>query len=161
MGRGAKQAQFKMRLTPLTLKQANDVIAKWHRHNLPVRGHRFSIGLMLDSEIIGCAVVGRPTARGFDQYTVAEVTRLCVDEEHAPKGACSKLYGASWRAWKAMGGLKIVTYTLQSESGASLSGAGWRRDKELDSRDQREWMTRPNRKAQAVVGLPKIRWCCP
>lgn len=55
----------------------------------------------------------------------AEVLRVCVAED-APKGACSQLYGACWRAWKAMGGKRLVTYTLETEDGASLRGAGWK-----------------------------------
>ena len=36
------------------------------------------------------------------------------------------LYGACWRAAKAMGYTKLITYTLESESGDSLRGAGWK-----------------------------------
>lgn len=39
--------------------------------------------------------------------------------------ACSILYGAAWRAVRALGYRRLVTYTLPSESGASLRAAGW------------------------------------
>lgn len=39
---------------------------------------------------------------------------------------CSMLYGAAWRATKAMGYRKLITYTLPEEGGASLRAAGWR-----------------------------------
>ena len=42
-----------------------------------------------------------------------------------PKNACSILYAAAARAARAMGYHKIVTYTLGTESGASLRAAGW------------------------------------
>lgn len=43
-----------------------------------------------------------------------------------PSGAASQLYAAAWRAWRGLGGLRLVTYTLPDEGGASLRGAGWR-----------------------------------
>ena len=38
---------------------------------------------------------------------------------------CSALYGACRRAAWALGYRRLVTYTLPSESGSSLRGAGW------------------------------------
>lgn len=32
----------RLRLVPLTLKEANELVAKLHRHHRPVVGHRFS-----------------------------------------------------------------------------------------------------------------------
>lgn len=56
-----------------------------------------------------------------DGYTL-EVTRLCTD---GTKNACSFLYAAVWRAARAMGYRKAITYILESESGVSLRAAGW------------------------------------
>ncbi len=36
------------------------------------------------------------------------------------------LYGACWRAARALGWRKLITYTLEEEGGASLRGAGWK-----------------------------------
>ncbi|CAL9417102.1 XF1762 family protein [Streptomyces sp. enrichment culture] len=36
------------------------------------------------------------------------------------------LYSAAWRAAKALGYRRLITYTQDGESGASLRGAGWR-----------------------------------
>ena len=80
---------------------------------------------MNDGErVVGVAVVGRPTSRVLarDTYT-AEVTRCCTD---GARNACSMLYAASWRAWRAMGGRRLITYTLATEPGTSLRAAGWR-----------------------------------
>jgi hypothetical protein len=52
------------------------------------------------------------------------VTRLCVIEGH--RNAASKLWAAAWRAAKSLGYTRMVSYTLQTESGASLRAAGWR-----------------------------------
>src|SRR5260370_42418406 len=114
-----------MILRPLKLDEANEFVRSFHRHNKPVTGCRFCIGLEHDQELVGVAIVGRPRSRSNDILGVAEVLRVCV-RDNSPKGACSKLYAACWRAWRAMGGDRLVTYTLISESGASLRGAGWK-----------------------------------
>jgi hypothetical protein len=88
---------------------------------------------------------------------VAEVVRCCV-RDGSPKGTCSFLYAACWRAWRAMGGNRLITYTLQSESGASLRGAGWRVVAQLAPSDPKQWQSRPGREWQPVVGQAKIRW---
>jgi hypothetical protein len=73
--------------------------------------------------IAGVAVVGRPVARELQDGYTAEVTRVCTD---GTRNACSMLYAAAWRACRALGYRRLVTYTLPSEGGASLRGAGWR-----------------------------------
>ena len=114
---------MKMRVIPLTLKEANDFIARHHRHHKPVVGHRFSLGAcVVDGSVIGVAVVGRPVSRMLPFYSVAEVTRLATD---GSSNACSFLYGACARVAKEMGFQRIQTYILESEPGTSLKAAGW------------------------------------
>jgi hypothetical protein len=50
------------------------------------------------------------------------------------RNANSLLYGAAWRAAKALGYRRLITYTQDGESGASLRGAGWRVVAELEPR---------------------------
>ena len=71
----------------------------------------------------GAAIIGRPVARHLDDGWTAEVVRLVTD---STPHVASMLYAASWRATRAMGYRKLITYTLASEPGASLRGAGWR-----------------------------------
>ncbi len=52
----------------------------------------------------------------------------------------------------------LVTYTLQTESGASLRGAGWKVVAELAPNKPSMWQTRPGREWQPVVGQAKLRW---
>lgn len=66
---------------------------------------------------------GRPVARVLQDGWTAEVTRLCTLGD---KNACSMLYAASWRAARALGYRRLITYTLKSEGGASLRASGWR-----------------------------------
>lgn len=144
-----------MNLRPITLRQANDFVTKYHRHNKAVVGARFCIGLEHDGELCGVAIVGRPVARRLDNGLNAEINRLCVNSA-APPHACSKLYRACGRAWSAMGGRRIITYTLKSESGASLRGAGFKLTGEVFAQ---QWSvpSRP-RESQPVYAQDKFRW---
>lgn len=113
-----------LRVIPVELAEANLVIGLWHRHHQPCVGHRFSLGCIDDAGVLhGVCVVGRPVARlAGAPRDVCEVTRLATDGTY---NACSVLYGAAARAAKAMGYLRIQTYTLPDEGGASLRASGW------------------------------------
>ena len=111
-----------LNLIPVSLSEANAFVAKYHRTHKPVTGHKFSIGCMKDGRLVGVAIVGRPVSRHLDNGLTLEVNRLCTD---GTKNACSFLYGAAWRAARALGYRKIITYILDTESGASLRAAGW------------------------------------
>ena len=140
-------------LVPLTLAQANRMVATHHRHHKPVQGHRFSIGVADGPVLVGAAIVGRPVARAFQDGFTAEVTRLVTDgTPHAP----SKLYAACWRAWRAMGGHRLITYVLASESGASVKAAGWR--EVYTTRDRPEGWNTPSRPRQSGPQEPKTLW---
>ena len=108
---------------PLTLEEANAFVDVHHRHHDPVVGHKFSIGAVSGSEVVGVAIVGRPVARGHQDGMTLEVLRLCTD---GTRNACSFLYGAAAKATFALGYQRIGTYILASESGTSLAAAGWR-----------------------------------
>ncbi|MDL2232156.1 hypothetical protein LJC63_01065 [Ruminococcaceae bacterium OttesenSCG-928-L11] len=113
-------------LCPITFKAAKMFVDEHHRHNSPPQGHKFSIGLMENGSLIGVVIVGNPVARKqCDGYT-AEITRCCVLGSH--RNANSKLYGAALRAARAMGYRRVLTYTLPSESGASLRAVGFIHD---------------------------------
>lgn len=114
-----------LRVMPLTLAQANDLVAKWHRHHKPARGHRFSIGAVKDGRLVGAAIVGRPVARNTPAYEVAEVVRLVTD---GTRNVPSALYGAAARTAQGMGFWKIQTFILEEEPGTSLKAAGWEFD---------------------------------
>jgi hypothetical protein len=142
-----------LKVVPLTLKQANDLVTKWHRHHKPSRGHRFSIGVEENGELVGAAICGRPVARAVDQYNVLEVSRLVTN---GGKNACSKLYSAAARAAREMGFRKIQTYILSEEHGTSLTASGWEKVAETAGGD---WTSssKPNRRQDQPQG-PKSRW---
>ena len=112
-----------LEVIPLTLAEANEAVARFHRHHKKVVGHRYSIGVVDQfGSIRGCAIVGRPVARNTDWHSTAEVTRLATD---GTPNACSMLYAAAARASQAMGFAKIQSFILESENGASLKASGW------------------------------------
>lgn len=152
----------KPRLTviPITLRRANDFVANFHRHSgRTVRnGGKFAIGAETDGELVGVAIVGNPVSATLMDGFTAEVLRVCV-APNGPRNACSFLYGRCWRIWQQMGGLRLVTYTLDTEGGASLRGAGWKIVGR--TKPHRRWQARDDgilRKDQAIYGLEKLRW---
>ena len=147
----------KLNAVPISLKDSNEYIENFHRHNKPVQGSKFSIGCIYQDKLVGVCIVGRPISRFKDDGVTAEVTRTCVFDD-APKGVNSFLYARAWRAWKAMGDKRIITYTLQSESGASLRGAGWKVLHEVEIHNNQGWLSRDNRKLQDVSKQPKFCW---
>lgn len=113
----------RLALVPMTLEEANEFVRRHHRHNQPVPGHKFSLAAALVDVVVGVSIVGRPVARRSDDGWTLEINRLCTD---GTDNACSFLYAASWRATRALGYRKLITFTLPQEGGASLRGAGWR-----------------------------------
>lgn len=107
----------------IELAEANAFVLRHHRHHREVRGHRFSIAAVLESKIVGVAIVGRPNAHLRQDGLTAELTRLATD---GTPNACSFLLGAVQRATFALGYRRIGTYILKSETGASLRSANWR-----------------------------------
>lgn len=144
-----------MKVIPITGQTAKDFVAAHHRHHDPPQGYRFCIGLMHEGLLVGVMVVGRPVAGALQDGLTAEVTRCCVLTA-APKGACSKLYSAAQKAWFAMGGQRLITYTLASESGASLRGAGWKEVARVKGK-KRGHPSRP-RRVLPTDGMDKKRW---
>ena len=141
-----------MTVLPATLKQANELVKKYHRHHKPVIGHRYSL-LAIDGErICGAVIVGRPVARGCDPYNVFEVTRLVTD---GTKNACSFLYAAAARVAKEMGAIKIQTYILVDEPGISLKAAGWEKDGIVRGR---EWKHTSGPRRIDQPNCSKQRW---
>ena len=156
-----------MIIRPTTLRAANDFVAEHHRHNgrTARNGGKFAISLWDENSLIGTAIVGNPLSATYmnrEKYGwVAEVLRSCVLKD-AKKGSVSCLYGACWRAWKAMGGTRLITYTLQSESGSSLRGAGWVCEAKLKP-TERNWRKADHLSETRVydarcMGVPKYRW---
>ncbi|CAN3961044.1 DUF4825 domain-containing protein, partial [Dysosmobacter welbionis] len=102
-----RKEKLMLEVCPITLKEANAFVEQHHRHHKPATGHKFSIGCTDGEKIVGVAIVGRPVSRYLDDGWTLEVNRLCTDGTH---NACSMLYAAAWRAARAMGYHKLITY---------------------------------------------------
>jgi len=112
---------------PITIKNANEFIKSFHRHHRPTirnSGRWAMAALDNNQNVVGVVIAGNPVSASFmDGFTI-ELTRLCV-KEGAPKGTCSFLLGKCCSIWRTMGGKRVITYTLESESGASQRSGGW------------------------------------
>lgn len=114
----------------LQVRPVSREIARWfveanHRHLQAPLSHKFSIGVEDGGgHLLGVLMAGRPVARGLDDGLTLEVTRCCTD---GTENACSMLYGRARAAAKALGYRRLVTYTLVTEPGESLRGAGFER----------------------------------
>jgi hypothetical protein len=165
-----------LRLVPVTFADACGFVAMWHRHHAPPAGHKYSIGVADQAGVLrGVVIVGRPVARHLDDGLTLEVTRSAVD---GTRNANSLLYAAAWRAARALGYSRLVTYThtrqegpvcasaclhascrviRTGESGASLRAAGWK--VVAERRARRGWSapSRP-RTSRGVDEIPRMLW---
>jgi len=108
----------------IDLNIANAFIAKHHRHSIPLKpiNVKYIIGLENDNELIGVAILGRPCNRYIEDGHTIEIRRLATN---GLKNACSFLLARSSELAFSLGYKKIVTYTLQIESGSSLKATGF------------------------------------
>lgn len=112
-----------LELQPISFEEASEFIRRHHRHHLPPVGWKYGIAVNDGDKVVGVVTVGRPVARMLDNGWTLEVTRCCTD---GTPNACSMLYAAAWRAARALGYRRLITYTLASEAGISVKAAGWR-----------------------------------
>jgi hypothetical protein len=143
-----------MRIVPISLKAANAFVERYHRHNKRVVTHKVSIGLIKGGELIGVGIGGHPISRMLDDGKTFEIRRVCVKPGHA--NACSKLLARLKRIAQLMGYEKLITYTLQKESGSSLRAVNGRIVAKAKHGNW-ERKGRP-RRFQKVSLEPKYRW---
>lgn len=115
--------EVKYKTIPINFKQAKDFIEEYHRHHIAPQGYKFAVAVTDGLNIVGVAIAGRPVSRFKDNGKTIEVTRLCVKNGY--KNVCSLLYSKVARIAKEMGYEKVITYTLESESGKSLQATGY------------------------------------
>lgn len=147
------------RIVPVSFRAACDFVTMLHRHNAAPTGHKFSIGLADAQGLVGVAMCGRPIARALDDGLTLEVNRTCVLP--GEPNANSMLYGAAWRAARAMGYSRMITYTQGVESGASLRAVGARLVAKLDPRGswaESSVKLRDIRAAKGTGGVERVRW---
>ena len=140
-------------IVPVTMQDAREWVNRHHRHHRAPEGGLFALAVAVGDEIKGVAIVGRPVARALQDGWTAEVTRVAVIE--GVPNACSKLYAACWRAARALGWRRLITYTLASEPGTSLVASGW---KIVGQVKGRSWDTPSRPRIDDHPLDDKVRW---
>ncbi len=140
-----------LKIRPITYREAADYVNTYHRHHRASVGCKFCIAVYDNDILAGVAICGRPVARHYDDGVTCEINRVCTT---GTKTACSCLYGACCRIAKAMGYERIVTCTLQSESGISLKASGFIYDGEAGGK---HWTGKRNQ-GQSIPNEMKKRW---
>ena len=115
-------------IRPINFRDANRYIADHHRHNSPVSGGKFAISMVNGSEeVVGVATCGRPVSRLLQENhpMMLEITRVCTD---GGENICSRLYARCCDVARDLGYEEVITYTLESEGGASLRASGFEVD---------------------------------
>jgi hypothetical protein len=143
-----------LQLVPVDWQTACGMVTLWHRHHRRPAGYLWAHGVADGETLIGVAIVGRPSARHFDDGRTVEVTRSVVD---GTPHANSMLYGAVARAAFAKGYRRVVTYTQEGESGSSLRAAGWRVVAQRPPRKGWNAPSRP-REDRGVEGVARTLW---
>lgn len=139
-------------VVPIDFMEANLFVERHHRHSVPVVGHKFSVAAADGERIVGVGIVGRPVARGLQDGWTLEVLRVCTD---GTPNACSILYATCWRAARAMGYRRLITYTLKTEPGSSLKAAGWSVVGEVS---RRSWNTPSRPRVDRDERQERFRW---
>lgn len=80
--------------------------------------------MFLGEHFIGVITAGRPVAAALDNGSTLEITRVCVKRGY--KNLCSYLYSHMIKVAKDMNYQRVITYTLESESGTSCVAAGFK-----------------------------------
>jgi hypothetical protein len=136
----------------VTFAEANKYVADFHRHNGTLPSARLVVGIADDNRLRGVAIAGLPKARMLMARDTLEVNRVCTDG--VPNG-CSMLYGAITKAAKALGYARLITYTLESETGASLKASGW---KAVSTFGGGKWSEKRGTGFDGHDTGPKVRW---
>lgn len=152
-----------LEIVPVTLTAAKTFVNVHHQHNDAPLSWKFGVGLAIGDELVGIAMVGRPSGRGIDLPRNVEITRVCLNEAGIHKNGASMLYGAACRMAKAGGYLIAYTYTLQEEDATSVKASGFIIDAELVARESWSSPSRP-RYEETLLGPrdrptgSKYRW---
>lgn len=125
----------KLTAQEIPFRDAGALVNMHHRHHASPVGHLFSAGVFDGDFLCGAVIAGRPVSRHLDDGETIELTRVVSD---GTRNACSKAMGWAIREARRRGYSHVISYTLETEDGASLravgflesslsSGGGWSR----------------------------------
>lgn len=141
----------RLTVVPMTIKAARAYVKLHHRHAKKNSHALFAVGAQQGERFVGCAIVGPPASRMLQDGRTVEIRRCCTD---GTRNACSFLYRVCVRVANALGYSRVLTYTLDSESGASLRGAGFK----ITKRTRAEHWNRKARERGEQPLQHKFRW---
>jgi hypothetical protein len=143
-----------LHIVPCPLYRANEYVQTLHRHHKPTSGGLYAVACADDSgDVHGVGIIGRPVARLLDDGQTCEVLRVATD---GTRNACSAIYGAAFRAAKALGYSRIFTYTRVDEPGVSLRASGWVLDDPAIR--ARSWDMPNRRRSDKTEIVQRQRW---
>lgn len=153
-------------LQPATRDQVGELVTRWHRHHRRPKSARFGCIALVDGEPIGGVLVGNPGAPALSKDpTTLEVTRLVLrgGDRNAGSGdrnAGSMLLGAVWRASKALGAKRLVSYVRVDETGSVYKAAGWEAVATTPARDwtRERHLLLPGVIEPASDPVARVRW---
>lgn len=144
---------------PVTVTAAKAWVRQVHRHLPEIQGGLFASSVWNEDgpAAMGIAINPPRVWLGTGRIVIGRVAAMPdlepVGDHAAP--ACTMIYASLCRAAKALGWREAWTYTLPSESGASLRAAGFIYMGETRGE---EW-DRPSRRRKAAVSpAKKGRW---
>ncbi|WP_417436930.1 XF1762 family protein [Idiomarina abyssalis] len=148
---------------PITIRNANEFVKVHHRHHRPTSNNsgRWAIEAIDECGVTqGVVIAANPVSATYMDGFTLELTRVCARID-SQKGTCSFLISRCAKIWRLMGGSCLITYTLDSESGASLRGAGWQSVAEV--KPHKDWHHKSKRDGIKRCDLPiynqsKVRW---
>lgn len=149
---------YGLELKDVAFSEAKAFVNEHHRHNVAPIGWKFGACVYNGDEIIGVVMAGRPVSAALQRQGCLEINRNCV-KACSPKGlawnACSFMYG--WACRKAFnnGFRRVITYTLESEDGASLRAAGF---VPVARSKGGSWSRGKRPRTDKAPTAPKIRW---
>lgn len=113
-----------LHLQPISWEEACAFVDEHHSTHPAPQGWKFGVAVNDGSRVVGVATVGHPVAPSQDDGWTLEVTRCCTDG--SVKNAASMLYATCWRAARAMGYRRLITYTLVEEEAIPLKATAFK-----------------------------------
>jgi len=114
-----KKEKSSLEIRPISITDANDYVAQFHRHNRAVQQmqSKFCVAAYKEDKLVGVGIAGRPVARMMDDGKTLEILRVCTDGTF---NANSFIYTRLKRIGQLLGYMRIITYTLDTENQSSL-----------------------------------------
>lgn len=169
-----------LKVDPVSFRDACTFVSQYHRHHRPPQGHKFSLGCFYGDDLLGVIIVGRPVSRHQNDprfnggKPTLEITRIATNSALIDRisaelwqggkhklNVVSKMISAALKRVKGMRDSngdpykRLITYTLQGESGISLRASNFKVDG--ISRGG-SWHNKKRPRIDKHPITPKIRW---